>query len=860
MEVSKYIKVVKPDIFVAINLSEIVGRGTNTILISLKNPGDIDADIGYILRLPNQTRIGSLTIKSKMEEKIEEIFSLLDDGTMTFVLFGDVMATYTKFIRFGEKPVITVYSESIYPSGFVEIPFLIENKGELSSEFEVEFGLRSLESGVRIQESKELKIKNAKLKIKGQESGEKEGVRSLESGVRGQKIYYTQNSCLISRGFYIPAKGSITGSLVYELGTGSYTLSYSYFRGSGTKGFRVARHDIAKLQNVKYEAQNERLQIELIVENLGVNTFTGTLKIETGFFGTETELNISGTKSFTFSVNLPSFAGTHTIKSSILRFEEVFDEKEETLSESPAEIQFSFPVSSFSEKLFYGIYTESGRALILNSLYIREKQGSVSIYGEDVLVAGGSATISFEIDQPGRFSYLLFSEVNERLIDEPTIIPIEFSLSPGLLSGTYYLYWWLDTGTETLSGEFAFDVKGIEVISLKSRLNKKSYKIKDRIEAEIVATANLNMTCLLKAWIEGPDGSCIKIADEEKGILQGENTIRLERGFIAKSPGLHRLLYSLYTKEDFLLLSDAIFFDVAYQRLKRIRCEIPDIVFANTAFNLELLFEDEENLPYILPETSIISIGPGTITLEKDATSTIASMTISSSPNKGRGSITVSFGGLVITKDVLILLTSGRVEQDGAEAIFGTYTTGFYTEIKRLTDVETISEIAGNIGICYSIEAFDASGTALSEGFNITLAIPYQETGSIAETSLRLYTFHQGIWQPIPSSVDVVNKKVYGTLTHLSLIAPVGVVTQATKKFTVYPNPARVYLGQQSITFENIDQGSEIKLFNIKGEQICSLRDTTNAGRVVWDITEKPASGIYIYLCGKRMGKLGIIR
>ncbi|MEK9149065.1 MAG: thiamine pyrophosphate-dependent enzyme, partial [Candidatus Desantisbacteria bacterium] len=536
-------------------------------------------------------------------------------------------------------------------------------------------------------------------------------------------------------------------------------------------------------------------------------------------------------------------------------------EEEKTFSESPGQVQFSFPVSSFSEKLFYGIYTESGRALYLNSLYIREKKEFVNIYGEDVLVAGLPATISSEIDQPGRFSYLLFSEADEMLIDEPTIIPIEFSLSPDLLSGTYYLYWWFDTGTQTISGEFPFDVKGVEVKGLKSSLNKKSYKVKDRIEAEILFEANLNTSCLLKAWIEEPDGGFLKIAEEGIGILQGENTIRLKKEFIAKSPGLHRLLYSLYTQEGSLLLSWAISFDVASQRLKRIRHKIPDIIVANTAFNLELLLEDEEDLPYILPESSVISIGPGTITLENGATSTIASMTISSSPNRGRGSITISFGGLAITKDILILLTSGRVEGEGAEAIFGTYTTGFYAEIKRLTEVGTLSELPGNIGICYSIEAFDTDGTTLSEGFNITLAIPYQETGSIAEGSLKLYTFHQGFWQEIPSFLDTVNKKVYGTLTHLSLIAPVGVVTPtAQKEIVVYPNPARVFCGQNRITFCNIEQGSEVKIFNLSGELLFLLKDTENDQKIVWDITEGPASGVYIYVLAKKRGKIGIIR
>jgi len=475
-------------------------------------------------------------------------------------------------------------------------------------------------------------------------------------------------------------------------------------------------------------------------------------------------------------------------------------------------------------------------------------------------MAGGIATFSVEIDRPGVFSYSIFSKKREQIVDEPTIIPIELSLDPNLLSGTYYLCWWLKEGTETLSGEFPFDVKGIEVKSLKCSLNKRSYKMRDRIEAEILFEANLNVSCLLKAWIEEPDGGFIKIAEEGIGILQGEDTIRLERDFTAGSIGPHRLLYGLYTLGESLITSGVISFDVASQRLKRIKHKIPDIVTANIPFNLELLLEDEENLPYILPETSAISVGSGTITLEKGATSTIASMTISSSPNRGRGSITLSFGGISITRDILVLLTNGRVEGDGLEAIFGSYTTGFYAEIKRLTNAGTLSELPGNIGICYSIKAFDGTGTKLSEGFDIGLCLPYQDVGSITEGLLKLYTFHQGFWQEIPSWVDRLNKKVYGTLTHLSLIASAGIAPIAQKEPIVYPNPAKVSCGQNRITFDNIESGSEVKIFNISGELLFLLSDTDNDQRIVWDITERPASGVYIYISAKKKGKVGIVR
>ena len=64
----------------------------------------------------------------------------------------------------------------------------------------------------------------------------------------------------------------------------------------------------------------------------------------------------------------------------------------------------------------------------------------------------------------------------------------------------------------------------------------------------------------------------------------------------------------------------------------------------------------------------------------------------------------------------------------------------------------------------------------------------------------------------------------------------------------VYPNPVK---GGDKITFENIVTGTTIKIFNISGELISSLRENDEDGILIWNLKNKSgnkgSSGVYIF-------------
>ncbi len=81
-------------------------------------------------------------------------------------------------------------------------------------------------------------------------------------------------------------------------------------------------------------------------------------------------------------------------------------------------------------------------------------------------------------------------------------------------------------------------------------------------------------------------------------------------------------------------------------------------------------------------------------------------------------------------------------------------------------------------------------------------------------------------------------------------------------KAKAFPNP--IDLSKTKRVFFEVERGSNIFIYNIKGEEIKHLSDFQNTGRIYWDI-DNIASGVYIFMVkdkdgNKSFGKLGIIK
>ncbi|MEW6680531.1 MAG: T9SS type A sorting domain-containing protein, partial [bacterium] len=255
------------------------------------------------------------------------------------------------------------------------------------------------------------------------------------------------------------------------------------------------------------------------------------------------------------------------------------------------------------------------------------------------------------------------------------------------------------------------------------------------------------------------------------------------------------------------------------------------------------------------------------------------SFTITQSINGGILIITAILGTMIEVASITVYIEPNASQTIGSD--YGTITpieTGSLTEAFRIviSDAKnsatfTTTEPAEAIGLCIDVKIIGSSGAEFHGSFTICVAIPYNEAnlGNIDERTLRLYTFNEQInkWELVPNSwVDIQNNIVNGTLTHLTLIAPIAgferlLAAEDLNSVIVYPNPCKQY---PTITFKNLTRYAKISIFNIAGEKIKEFEATGN-GEYPWTIPKDLASGVYIYIIKnnfgqKAIGKFAIIK
>ncbi|MEW6102313.1 MAG: right-handed parallel beta-helix repeat-containing protein [bacterium] len=255
------------------------------------------------------------------------------------------------------------------------------------------------------------------------------------------------------------------------------------------------------------------------------------------------------------------------------------------------------------------------------------------------------------------------------------------------------------------------------------------------------------------------------------------------------------------------------------------------------------------------------------------------SFTITNSINGGISTITAILGTMAITATITVYIEPETTQTIGSDD--GTITlieTGSLTEAFRIVITNakdyptfTTTRPAGAIGLCIDVRIIGSSNTEFHESFTIFVSVPYNELnlGNVDESTLKLYTFNGISWEEILCSwVDTQNNIIYGTLTHLSLIAILGKTLPANdlKSVIVYPNPCKQY---PEIIFLYLTDQCRIRIYNIAGELVFEQEYTNTNGRVEWKLKNKQgnpvASGVYIYLITnnqkqKAIGKIAIIK
>jgi len=230
-------------------------------------------------------------------------------------------------------------------------------------------------------------------------------------------------------------------------------------------------------------------------------------------------------------------------------------EQEFNLAHS-AQVTLRLPVTS-EEKLSYGIYAEGGRALYLNSTYVRVAGKPVNLIPDKtVYKPGDTVRVDVLTDQAGLLSVKAPGFTDQ--IDIQGSTNFSFNLPPAMKTGTYLI----DFELGQAKGEVAFDVAGTDVKIAEFKLDKTNILPGDTIATKMTLESNEAFTGGLVLMLESPSGETTQAARELVNVTPGENTIKASFDVAAGEPGIYELSYIL-TKDDLTLVAGRASFDVA---------------------------------------------------------------------------------------------------------------------------------------------------------------------------------------------------------------------------------------------------------------------------------------------------------
>ncbi len=216
-------------------------------------------------------------------------------------------------------------------------------------------------------------------------------------------------------------------------------------------------------------------------------------------------------------------------------------------------LTLELPVTEKGERLVnYGIYAKSGRAIYLNTLYLRARQEGVTLYTNKQLYQPGEVVrVTVESSEEGTLTVIGNDFIKEIYISSITeTTSFSFNLAPKLKSGTYTL----DYSLGSYSGTAYFDVDGMRARVLEAKLDKSSFNPVDNFKLNLKVELSQDLNVILRGWVYDPLDNWEKVFEEERSLNQGENLISLKGNFETTQSGMHRLVYGIYEKETDILI------------------------------------------------------------------------------------------------------------------------------------------------------------------------------------------------------------------------------------------------------------------------------------------------------------------
>jgi hypothetical protein len=390
-------------------------------LTAWDDPGTPGGDVVY-LGPPYRGLDG---VRVRLLENVLNWFELRPYYAIRVSVSGDLNQTFQTKVRVPEENVtIAVNVTKVYPEGLIEIPYTIYNHGDIDETSAMNFSLGNL---------------------------------TLEKDV-----------------YIAPGKG-ISGSLIYNLSEGNYTLYYSSRFESGKAVFKVAKRVKVRLNVTHLHKAIGDLPLAVLVRNDGAEGFLGGLRITTDFYTEEMVVNLTPGEGQSLDFNISTLnmpPGDYVLGVQVLN-------NGKTVAEYAG--NFTIPGA-----IFHVTSAELDR-----NLYLPGENATAMLSVRNIGGAGGEAAV--ELIVPGIHEG---NNVTWLDVGEEKNISVVFSVPDDLNAGSYEMAWYVGGS----SGTIPFNVAGLE-INASLALDREYYLPNETVVAvfDIKNTGSIDLT---DTWIK----------------------------------------------------------------------------------------------------------------------------------------------------------------------------------------------------------------------------------------------------------------------------------------------------------------------------------------------------------------------
>ena len=562
VNVTEIIPVESPSIDIGIVAPNIVDSKPFDVDILIENTGNISADLTVVLN-----PIWNITIPAGESRLIRTDMSITEDTTVNVTVSGDVDRIIRKEILHGEEVRANFTLQPTYMDGVVEIPYSLANVGSLDITFNATFIIDSDEDQTIFKDIYMPVGENATgLLLFNLSKGEHELTFISPYEILKIQIHVMSPPDLTVTSILPIHKNFTAGENV--------TLTFVVENIGGTMGeaeIRLLMPDFEDTNRTWIEpGKKDELNFTFWVpDDLEERNYTAVyelngIRFDFSYFVNGMKISVNSSldkylyvenETATFTLDVTNECEFNMSLYARVKLDDYDIIKPFNLTDSKS-MQFDIPVIFNGQKMFYGIYMDSGRALYLNGLYINKKEMISLSTDKQVYNMGDTVNIIIESETPCDLNIMAPGyNANVSVNGE---LSLNFSV-PELSSGQYHIQYVCNNQTFS----YPFDVIGLHARIIECSLDKYIYGSTDIVNASMTIEANRDMYGEVRLSMYDSRYILIDEAVINISLKEGVNRYVFSRPFSTNHSGIQLITYEIYAHSDpIFLASGAEYFDV----------------------------------------------------------------------------------------------------------------------------------------------------------------------------------------------------------------------------------------------------------------------------------------------------------